>query len=436
MRSFSQKLRKKFAGFTIVEIAIFVVIVVILIGMSLALYRRIVTRSEDTEAVVNLEAIRKAEEVVLVEEGTYVNASDTEEIEERLEVDLTEKIFTYRVEEATDDNYVAIAERKDPVADETLIIALGPAGAPMYYFGSGESGGLGGERTPWQGPESLYPGGSSGGLGGSSGVDTGSISDGSAWGGLGGGDISSSSGSSSSGSSGGSSGTVEGVDDLPGPIAEESEEPSGGATGVVCGDGVCTGTESCVSCAADCGECPEGGGAIVDAALMDAYNSLKNSSTGGSLGALLDNYNVIVALGNASMYGAIAYWSPTENTIVVDSGYAAAWTTGAIAAMIAHEATHADFTYNPDSWITETLTRHPELSESDLHIDQSDPAQYPWDSIDQEYNAFQKQAEVWDELKDATNAELDYVSWLLAQGEAVAKVRIREVYGPLGLPEY
>jgi hypothetical protein len=169
---------------------------------------------------------------------------------------------------------------------------------------------------------------------------------------------------------------------------------------------------------------------------MDAYNALKDSTSGGTLGALLDTYNVMITLGDAESYGAIAYWSPSENKIVVGHSYATSWTTGAISAAIAHEANHTDYTYNPDDWITETLTRHPELTSDDLHIDQSDILQYPWNSIDQEYNSFKTEGLVWTELKDATNAELDYVSWLLAQGEDVAKPAIRNTYARMGLPEY
>ncbi|MFH1622265.1 MAG: hypothetical protein ABIA97_03995 [Candidatus Omnitrophota bacterium] len=425
MKRLFLKQPKRLKGFTLLQLAMVVVIISFLVGLALVYYRIAILKSENTEALINLRAITKAEEDVLYQGGTYINVSDTEEAEEKLELGLGEKIFEYRVEDATESNYTAIAERKEP----PIMIAMGPEGSPMFFY-KGEGGGY-----TSAGPGYTFGGGGYSGPGGGYGGTGGGIGGG--IGGLGGGYTGGSGGSSngsSDGSSGGSSGGG-GTGGPPGPVSgEDTGSGSGGATNIICGDGVCEGTESCNSCALDCGECPTGGGAIVDAALMDAYNALKNSSSGGALGALLDNYNVVITVGNG--HGAIAYWSPSQNKIVVDVNYAASWTTGAIAAVLAHEANHAYYTYDPDYWITETLTRHPELSESDLHIDQSEPTQYPWNSIDQEYNSFKKEAEVWNELKDASNSELDYVSWLLAQGEAVAKARIREVYGPQGLPEY
>ncbi|MFC1709295.1 hypothetical protein ACFL2J_04475 [Candidatus Omnitrophota bacterium] len=451
MKSIKQDIRRRLAGFTIVEIVIVVVVVAILIGSSLAIYNRLVIKSEDTESVINLRAISKAEETLLLEEGTYVNATDVEDIEEELEVALQDKIFTYRVEEATEESYVAIAERREPIEGEPLAVALGPTGPPMYYYEAGDydsyvSG------APWQGPGVLLPSAGSGSVGASgssgssvssAGSSTGSSSSGSSGSSGSGSEGSSgsssgdssgdSSGSGSGGSSSGSGGSSGGSSDSDSPIDDDDGDSSIGGL-EICGNGSCAGTESCATCEADCGECV--GGAVVDAALMDVYNALKGSTSGGALGTLLDTYNVTVALGDAESYGAIAYWSPSENKIVVGSSYFTSWTAGAITAVLAHEANHAYFTYDPDYWISETLTRHPELTTADLHIDQTDILQYPWNSIDQEYNSFKKEAEVWTELKDATNSELDYVSWLLAQGEETAKPTIRTAYAGQGLPEY
>jgi len=54
------------------------------------------------------------------------------------------------------------------------------------------------------------------------------------------------------------------------------------------------------------------------------------------------------------------------------------------------------------------------------------------DSIDQEYHAFRAQAEVWNELKgNEVDEQCDWVSGMIAQGEAGAKAIIRFLYPDL-----
>ena len=426
MRNFNQKLRKNIAGFTVVEIAIFVVIVMILLGMSLALYRKVVTRSEETEAVVNLEAISKAEETVLIEEGTYVNATDTEEIEEQLDVALDEKIFTYRVEEATDDSYVAIAERIEPVADAPLIIALGPSGAPMYYSSIGDlSSDIG--AAGFQGTDGF---GSSGGSGGSVGT----------------------SGPAGLGPLGGGEGFGYG--------GEISSEPSGsGSRGI---NRTSSGPSNIVAPGPGSGGIDDTHQQTFSSGMAAALALLQNDSeTGADFYDLIQRKQISVVYEDFSQYGygsnIRAFWQWSTNKIAINQVLETTEPLASVASSICHEALHASYFYEPETWIDDTLTRHPELARDDLNIIRDsngdeivyslyDPEVDDYvdrvflsNSIDQEYVARIYQVEIWERNKGTdTNNYLDYMENLFDQpnAEALVKNMIRSISSYSDLPEY
>jgi len=123
-----------------------------------------------------------------------------------------------------------------------------------------------------------------------------------------------------------------------------------------------------------------------------------------------------------------AWWDGTGIYVNENQSSAPA---AALAALIAHEATHADYYYYPDAWIGITMARHSDLAVADIHI--------PGNSYDQEYNAFCNQMSTWLELKgSATDSNND--AWLsyYNQGEAEMRSEIRTVYRSVGieLPEY
>ena len=98
----------------------------------------------------------------------------------------------------------------------------------------------------------------------------------------------------------------------------------------------------------------------------------------------------------------IAKFDPEANKISVNEGLKNA-SPNVLAAHLAHEGTHVQW-------------------------DQPD-------SIDQEYHAFKAQAGVWDQLKgDETDKQCDWVSQMIAKGEAEAKAEIRQLYPEL--PEH
>jgi len=413
---------KKFlTGFSLVEIVIVVIVLVILAVSALAIYKNFIRKSEQTEAIVNLNAIKIAEEMEVLTDGTYINASDTEEINKLLATELVERIYRYRVENATDDSYVAIAERIDGEGEinETIILAMGPqyGGIPRFvYHGPAISGG-----AAVYGDSILGKGFSGFGGGGSS---AGSSSGGGAIGGGG-----------SSGGGGGTSGGGAG-DDGGGGARGRAVNPRKHSNSV-CGNSSCEYDESCLDCSGDCSPCVSGQ-AIIDQGLVEAFNLLASASsdtsaTGQDLTDVLNTFEVPLHIGYAQ--GAIAYWNPTDKFMMVDTDYFNDWTTGAIAAIIAHEANHAEYTYSPALWIAETRARHPEVPLSDIHIDV--PPKY---SLDQEYNSFKKATEVWTEVKDGTNTELDFEVTFVNQGESYAKDVLLNLYpyGPISasFPEY
>jgi hypothetical protein len=102
----------------------------------------------------------------------------------------------------------------------------------------------------------------------------------------------------------------------------------------------------------------------------------------------------------------------------------------AIAAIICHEATHADYSYNPEKWIDYTMNNHPGLDASELHI-----GVYPFNSIDQEYNAFANAVKVWKDVKNGYD-KLDDLENTYDQGEAYMKNYIRGIPDYKDLPEF
>lgn len=150
-------------------------------------------------------------------------------------------------------------------------------------------------------------------------------------------------------------------------------------------------------------------------------------------------YDLIKAKGISIVYevfgeelaGTLAYWDGIAvNTIHVNALLRTNYPEAAIAAIICHEATHADYSYNPQKWIDYTLSNHPELNASDIHIDVS-----PYNSVDQEYNAFGNAVKVWKELKNGYN-QLNDLENNYGQGEAYMKSYIRGIPSYRDLPDY
>ena len=126
-----------------------------------------------------------------------------------------------------------------------------------------------------------------------------------------------------------------------------------------------------------------------------------------------------------------------------------------VAPIIVHEATHADYEYNPEKVIAETLARHSELTRADINIARNalgqelvniiyDPETdallqqvYIFNSIDQEYSSFANELELWSEIRGSERSFIhDFDLALYLQGEASLKAELRARYSGQSLPEY
>ena len=384
-------MRRKNA-FTLVEVLITVVIIGILASLSFYFYKQAVDKAKANEAVVNVKTISDAEKTKRAEIDKYLAANNIEEINKQLELEIAPKYYEYRVAGVTDDNFIVIAKRigedikTSKLPSELLVIAMNKAGVMQtgYQQYLGESGDLG--------------------IGGSTGVTIGNSAGGSTGGNYTG------SGLGSEGSSGGGSGAGSGGD-------------SGGGSGGSSGSG------------------GGGGGETVSqpsysSEIQAALDLLKGSTAGQYYYDLIYAKSISVIYDDFSKYGqenARAFWWGIEhNTIYVNQTLKTMSPEPAISALICHEATHADYSYYPDKWTTSTLAKHPELTESDLHI-----TVYPGDSIDQEYSAFSSQMNTWKELKGTyTDTNNDGWQAIYDQGEDYMKAELKKPEYYAYLPEY
>jgi len=412
---------KKKRGFTLIEIIIAVVVVSILLTVASVLYFKFIRKSETSEALANLGAIRKSEIAKRAEAGTFVNASTTEEINEKLPTsDIKENIFKYKVVNATTDDFVAVAERikgnetldngstSSSEDDEIIVIAMNMGGTVNYGTarGSGYSSGYG---------SSDYGGSSSGG-GYSSGG--GSSSGSSGGGGLGGGGTGISGGSSSGGSSSGGS-----SDDSSGDSPDSGEAAVSGGYGVTITEimGVLAGSQA---------------GAyyynLIQSVPIDVVPVML---PGNYAGLYIPDWWINVYPETA---GTVAL-----NTIYINSLAQSVWTKEACATILIHEALHADYNHNTEKWVIETTERlGVDRSELNWKYDPVADEMVLDDSIDQEYNAFVQELELWKEIKGAqSNQELDYLLTLydadIANGSDLLYQEIYSRYRAIGdYPDY
>ncbi|MDD2703022.1 MAG: prepilin-type N-terminal cleavage/methylation domain-containing protein [Candidatus Omnitrophica bacterium] len=376
---------KPHKGFTLIEIVIAAVIIGIVLAFSFVAYRQYVEKAKKMEAVVTISDIRKAEEFNKQQTGSYVSAENTQAVNQALNLAIVPKYYEYQVVGVTDDNFIVLARRigsriedylsTDRLPPDDIVLARDKSGAarrdyPRYIRNdTSESYGSG-------------SGGSSGSSGGSG-------------------------GSGSSGSSGES-----------GSGSKESENSGGTEEN---GDG------NTVSLP------------FYSTEIAAILELLEGTETGDYYYDLIIEKKISVVFEDFSAEypslaeGVLAFWAgTTDNTIHVNSLLDGQSCDEAISAVICHEATHADYSYNPGKWIESTLDKHPELTEGDLHI-----TSYPLNSIDQEYNCFENSVLVWKELQgEKTDEIMDAEESIYDQGEDFMKAQIRLSYADQMLPEY
>lgn len=349
-------------GFTLIEIIITLVIIGVLTALSIGYYSHIKDKAKNSEAVITAGNIRSAELANKMAGGSYVAANTTEEINQLLPVGVEPKDYEYRIVGVSDENFLILATKIDT---GEIVVAMDKDG--LLHLG-------GGSGSPGYPPTGGGSSGSSGGGSGGSGGDTGGIGGGSSGGGSGG-----TGGGSSGGSSSGGSGS------------SSSSETSVGPS------------------------------ATTEVSLLTALSLLQNTTYGDALYDLIIANNIGITYANLG--GALGLWIPswwlhlypednvTPNTIYISSDIGTTWSAEAIAAVIVHEANHADYTYNTEKWVTLT-TEHFSIDRSKLNW-LSDPVAggtVLGDSIDQEYNCFVQEALFWNEKRGTqSNEELDFI---------------------------
>lgn len=382
---------RKNNGFTLIEIMVVLIIIGITAAIAFFMYKKPIEKAKAGEAIIAAGNIRTTQIARKLETGNYVPAENTEKINEVLGLGILSKDFEYRVVGVTDDNFLILAHRvNDDIkagkfSPETIVVAMDKDGMVNY---PGTGGGIGGA-------------GGTGGAGGSGGT-------GGSGGGFGGGGIS---GGGGGGSGGGGTG-------------------GGGDTGDTGGGGTSGGSASLPQSGGGWSNLAAtgGSGAAIDSGLQSAVELLKISTTSSYAYTLIEAKQITVTFA-ALTGGAAAEWRSWLNTILVDNSYKDGLTS-AIAALIAHEATHADYDYYPTFWINTTLSRHPELTAAQIHI--------PGNSVNQEYDCFCNQMLAWKELKNGPDSNND--GWMIVykQGEDVMRSDIKSTYAAHGinLPDY
>jgi len=388
MDMFRPKTGKK--SFTLIEIIIVLVIIGLLATLGLLVYTHFVDKARNTEVVIAAGNIREAEIAHKIDKGEYVGAANVNEINDLLSLSINPKNYDYRVVGVSDQDFMVLVNKID--ADE-IIVAMNKDGLIPQEHGSSGGSGDGG-----------ISGGSGGDSGGGSGGGGGGSGEGSSGGESGGGS------GGSSGGGGGGSGSGGGSDNSGGGGDSASLGQSGGGWSNLAAEG--------------------GSGAFIESGLLAAFNLLKSSTAASYAYNLIEDKNIPLsfAIPPAGFETAGAWWNGTGIFVNISQQNAP---TSAIAALIAHESTHADYDYFPDAWVDITLQRHPELQREDVHA--------PANSYDQEYNAFCNEMETWIELKgDATDRFQD--DWLAVynQGEEDMRNAIAGTYTAAGqyLPAY
>ena len=452
--NFNMIIRRHTKGFTLIEIAGIIIIISILVVLACAAYLKAVSKSEDTEALVNLAAIRKAELSKHDESGAFVNATDTEDINDKLpSPEIQDKTFRYKVVNATAENFTAIAERiKEGAEYKPIEIAMyADGGLSQTYAPQGGAAGAGGGYTPGSGGYSGGSGGSGGfgiGSGGSSGGGSGSGIGGPSGGSGGSGDTTGDTGGSGGGTASAFTAvpTAIGNDSfinlgwtdatnnpsycniyrsssLSGPFDIIQETWPAGATyysdlGLTNGQTYYYRIDAVYSTGSFASSSvfsatPSATSAYAQKSAA-AFEALAASTSGTEVSGKISLYNVNIGFGSGAS-GALAWYVPFFNTITISLDEFEN-SQSVQTSILAHEGTHA-------WWNNDTTQGQPERGTS------TD------DSIDQEYNCFLNSANVWNEIKGSeTDPNMDGWASIIALGEAQAKEYMKLIYA--GLPEY
>lgn len=196
------RLRNRGSGFTLIEIITVAVIISLLVILVVPKILNQTKKAQEAEATQSLGSIRSSELLLHNLTGKFAAAADLPAVQSALGLSMGNGLYTYKIIDASADNFLAIATPKEPFVnwlEEKAMDKDGFISTGWSAGGSGSSSGGGG-----------YGGGSSGG--GSSG---GGSSGGSSGGGSSGGSSSSGGSTGDSGGAGGGSSTGDEPSDNP-----------------------------------------------------------------------------------------------------------------------------------------------------------------------------------------------------------------------------
>lgn len=172
-------------GFALLELVIVLVIISILIVMIAPRVFEKIRKAQETEALSNLGAIRYAQLNLHTFSGRFAEAADEKGIQVALGLSISNLIYDFKIIDADEDNFLGVATPVDALEnwlEEIKIDKDGFVGYPGYGDGSGgdsSSGGSnsGGDSSSGSGSGVSGSGGGSGSSGGSSGGGAGTKTD-------------------------------------------------------------------------------------------------------------------------------------------------------------------------------------------------------------------------------------------------------------------
>ena len=403
-------------GFTILELVITMVVLCVLIGIALVSYLGFIERGRSGEAYVNIGAIRKGEEAHKLLTGLYINADNADDINSKLSIEIRPKYYEYQVIGASVDNFLILAKRIGE--DLNNYLASGTLPADFMLVAMDKSGAVSNAQ--------LFA--TTGGQAGAGGIGGGG-----GWGGFGG--ITSWVGGGSGGGTGGGTGGGGGGGFSVSPYTS--------------GGGITTSLPSTPIVYS--AEIQEALTKIESVGTVFHYTSQSGVTLDGDAGNyyynVIKDHNInVVYVGMES--DTLGYWSPGENLIAINQSLRddPGWPSESIAAIITHEATHADYFYNTNTWVNRITTLWPQ-DDGPFHVDPAkliDPTTNKlYYSITEEYFTNANEAQLWKEYQagyaGVPGDGIDFENGKVAnydQGEAVIRAYLRAIPGYAGLPEF
>ena len=104
--------RRPLRGFTLMEVLLVVVVLGVLAGLAIPNYRKTVEKAKSSEAVSNLKTLHLGEKIYFVDNSAYYGPnSDLAQINQNLNIDISEEHYDVAITAASASAYTATASR-------------------------------------------------------------------------------------------------------------------------------------------------------------------------------------------------------------------------------------------------------------------------------------------------------------------------------------